>query len=148
MKKFKITNKKEKTWQDKKFVEADLTDEEDNLYERVSAWSGEFSGDIFEGELEKSPKGYWKIKKDKTANTNFRSQQMEKVMDRKEQSIGRTMDRKEESIALAGAQRDAVLIVVNLFGASQGYDEIEIKANVVKWRNWFLSDEFRTPPPF
>jgi len=143
--KYKITNKNNKEWNGKPFVEADLDDGGDEVF-KVSAWNNEFAGDYWEGELEKNDKGYWRIKKPKTGNPNFRTQQMEKVMDRKEQSIGKTMDRKEESIALAGAQRDAVLIVTRMFPPL--VDDNQIKTDIIKWRNWFLSDDFRDTPPF
>jgi len=149
MAKYKITDKVEKEWQGKKFIQATLVDAETgDEFPNIGAWAGEFSGEFFEGELEKSDKGYWKIKKPKAGNPNFKTQQIKEVMDTKRQDVARSMDRKEESIALAGAQRDAVLIVINLYGAGQGYNENEIKENVVKWRNWFLSDDFRNVPPF
>lgn len=147
--KYKIEDKIEKEWQGKQFVQATLINENGEEFQGVSAWSGEFAGEFFEGEIEKNPKGFWRIKSPPKGNPNFRTQQMEKVMSRKEESIGKTMDRKEESIALAAAQRDAVLIVTTLIDSDRFEGTvIDLKDEIVKWRNWFLSDDFRNPPPF
>lgn len=56
------------------------------------------------------------------------------------------IDRKEE---LASAQRDAVLITTTIMA---NYKEeaagMDIKEEIIKWRNWFLNDsEFNNPPP-
>jgi hypothetical protein len=66
---YKLTNVTPKTWQDKQFFEATLTDEANNFSEKVSAWNGE----IKEGqteidcELYKNAKGYWAISAPKKA---------------------------------------------------------------------------------
>ena len=84
----------------------------------------------------------------------FKQAQIEKTMDKKNENIGKVMDRKEESIRLASAQRDAVLIVTEF--AKPGGTSINLeggpdalKAEIIKWRNWFLNDsDFNNPPPF
>ena len=143
---YKITNKQNKEWQGKPFVEAELIDEAEASF-KVSAWAGEFAGDTWEGTLEKNDKGYWKlVSKKAVAGANFKSQQIDKVMGRKEESIGRFQDKKEEAIALASAQRDAVLIVTARGLATMSTDDI--KSEILTWRNWFLSAGFTEHPPF
>lgn len=69
------------------------------------------------------------------------------AMKKKEESIEKFQTSKEGSIKLAGAQRDAVLLVVAQ-GAEGATDEA-LKSAIVEWRNWFLNDEtFNNPPPF
>lgn len=69
----------------------------------------------------------------------------------REKSINKVLDRKEDSIAIAGAQRDAVLIVSSLI-SEHYYGDLKpdfLKEKIVEWRNWFLSDEFKkSTPPF
>lgn len=86
--------------------------------------------------------------------SNFKAQQIEKAVEKKNEAIAHFQDEKEKSIALAGAQRDAVLIVVQKMATSPdlldkvAWDEQLIKEEIIKWRNWFLSENFRLPPPF
>lgn len=92
------------------------------------------------------------------APSAYKGKQIEEAQVRKNEMIGKTMDRKEESIALAGAQRDAVLIVTTMIntlgkdylrGVNPGENLGEdMKEQIIKWRNWFLSEDFRNPPPF
>lgn len=77
----------------------------------------------------------------------FKAAQIEKVMDKKNESIANFQDKKEESIALMAAQRDAVLIVTKIINESWGDDAV-IKEKILKWRNWFLSADFKNTPPF
>lgn len=75
------------------------------------------------------------------------SASVKQAQERTEQSIGKTLDRKEESIKLAGAQRDAVLIVTAI--GITDITEHAIKHEIIKWRNWFaLSKDFNDIPPF
>ena len=88
---------------------------------------------------------------EKKSNSNFKAQQIEKVMEKKSENIGKILDRKEESIRLASAQRDAVLLTTTLIANTPAGDieEKEVRQMVIKWRNWFLLDqEFNNPPPF
>ena len=57
---------------------------------------------------------------------------------------------KEEAIALMAAQRDAVLLVTTLINSDTRKPDTEddLKMEIVKWRNWFLSDDFKEHPPF
>lgn len=75
---------------------------------------------------------------------------IDKAMDKKNESITKFQGAKEESIKLAGAQRDAVLIVTTMLDNHyEGYTETGVKEQIIKWRNWFLlSKEFNDIPPF
>jgi len=139
--KYQITNKNNKEWNGKPFVEADLDDGGDEVF-KVSAWNNEFVGDYWEGELEKNDKGYWRIKKPKTGNPNFRTQQMEKNMDRKEQSIGKTMDRKDISIKISSTMRDAVQLSI---AEGQPNEETIEKWRAWLWTNWDKEDKDYSP---
>lgn len=83
---------------------------------------------------------------------------IEKAQERKESSINRFADRKEHSIALAGAQRDAVLLVTTFYkdawskdpilSASETELDLIIKRKVVEFRDWIMSDKFTETTPF
>jgi len=148
MAKYQITNKIEKEWNGKKFIQATLVDEETgDEYPNIGAWAGEFSGEFFEGELEKSDKGYWKIKKQAKGNPNFKTQQIEKIVERKENSISKFQDNKEFSIMVASTMSGAVALAV----AEQEGDinmkdtPAPLSSSILKWRK-FLLDNWNVNP--
>lgn len=114
-----------------------------------------------EGELWQSNAGKWYLFPPKPITTPsgaprgsggaFKAQQIDKHETRKEGFIEKIVHTKEESIKMAGAQRDAVLIVVELL---RSYPPTEfpgqdfVKSEIIKWRDWFLSDEFQATLPF
>lgn len=108
-------------------------------------------GGTVEGDLWQSSAGKWYLFAPKAPKQGqggvFKAKVIEEAQVRKESSINRTMDRKEESIKLSSAQRDAVLIVTTFYKDS-GIDAQEIKEQIVKWRDWFLSEDFNTTIPF
>lgn len=64
-----------------------------------------------------------------------------KLMDKKEESIGKFQESKEVSIKLAGAMRDAVLIVTTMMQTDKVLGEaIDVKVEILKWRNWILDN--------
>lgn len=81
------------------------------------------------------------------ANSGFKQKQIEATMDKKNEAIGRFQATKEESIKMAGAQRDAVLLVTTFYKEKQLTDA-EIKTKVVEFRDWFLSEKFNEVIPF
>lgn len=112
------------------------------------------AGGEVEGEIWQSPKGGWYLfppRKPKTGgNPAFKSKQIEEAQNRKRGDIEHFQTNKEESIRLASAQRDAVLIVttqMNNWGESVNDNEL-VQKEIIKWRNWFLSDDFTNAPPF
>lgn len=108
------------------------------------------------GELKQNDKGYWNVYPPRSAKTtqgaSFKQKLISDVMEKKEASIERFQGNKEESIRLMAAQRDAVLIVTNLLpGYSNPNTELEdyedvIRCSIIRWRNWFLSEDFQSPP--
>ena len=65
-----------------------------------------------------------------------------KAMEKKQEGIRESMSRKEDSIKIAGSQRDAVLIVVNLYPELKDAPNKEraIKDEYEKWKAYFLGD--------
>lgn len=107
------------------------------------------TGQDVEGELwiSDAGKNYLFAPRKKLEKPNFMKKNIEAVMDKKNESISKFQGQKEESIALMSAQRDAVLIVTTIT-LGEETDE-EVKQRIIKWRNWFLSNDFRKDiPPF
>lgn len=126
-----------------------------NIFSDFPDFANIIPGSVIRGKLEQNGQ-YWNIisetqsKPRGGASGGFKQAQIEKVMEKKSESIAHFQDKKEESIALAGAQRDAVLIVTTMLAKSDSEWKTakEVEEQITKWRNWFLSEDFRTPPPF
>ncbi len=109
-----------------------------------------------QGRLWKSPANKWYLfppdaeKPHYGANNANKTAVMEKMMEKKEDSIKKFQNSKEDSIKLMAAQRDAVLIVNTLMAKDMGVTWIdsEIKKEIIDWRNWFLLGDFNDIPPF
>ena len=71
------------------------------------------------------------------------SNDIEKAMERKEQSINRFIDKKEQGMAIMAAGRDACMIVTAKLQHKLMPDE-EIQADIKKWSKWFL-DQYTKP---
>lgn len=67
------------------------------------------------------------------------SNDIEKAMERKEQSINRFMDKKEQGMAIMSAGRDACMIVTAKLGHKDKTDE-EIEKEIKKWSKWFYAE--------
>lgn len=98
--KYKLSNLTEKTWQDKKFVEATLTDEANNFSEKVSSWNGEITMGMTEidCELYKNAKGYWAISAPKKSGGGAG---IARSMEVKATNIAVAQDKKAENIKQA-----------------------------------------------
>lgn len=146
---YKISNKQEKTWNDKKYVEAELVNPDGELF-KVSAWNGEYDNkDEIECELEKNDKGYWKIvTPKKQAGANFKAMQVEKTMERKENSISKFQDNKEWSIKVASTMNKAVELAIAEIKDIKTLNTLE--QDILKWREWLWRnwdvDENQYPP--
>lgn len=112
------------------------------------------AGRVVKGTFWKSPTGkaYLFAPKEKKGGMNMSG--VKAAQERKSEMITKFADRKEESIALAGAQRDAVLIVTSLYGELENLpheDKAEvIKREILYWHNWLLNvpnkkDSFSSP---
>lgn len=148
--KYLIQNKVEKTWNDKKFVEATLLDSAEVEY-KVSAWAGEFDNkDEWEGELVKNEKGYWKLVSPKAqAGANFKTAQTEKLMARKEESIGQFQKTKEWGIMEASTLRMAVDLAIAELKDPTVLDSLE--EGISKWREYLVKSwdlDEKAKPPF
>lgn len=136
-----------------KITSMTLKDEVGNVTDKVDTFDPVTPGITIEGVIEM--KGQYKNFKStpttsKTgSNGAYKSQQIEKAQDRKSSDIERFQGKKEEAIKMAGAQRDAVLIVIELMkNTAMPFSEEAIGVKIVEWRNWFLSDDFEQHPPF
>lgn len=123
---------------------------------KVSIWSdfpnfaNLMPGAKISGELKQNDKGYWNVypPKSSASTGGFRgSGAIVKAQETKREDIKEAQGRREEAISLASAQRDAVLIVTH-FTEPSTMNSDDIKKEIVKWRNWFLSDDFKNHPPF
>jgi len=85
----------------------------------------------------------------------YKQKMMDEAVARKETSIKGFQESKEESIRHISAQRDSVLIVVNLYQEiardtvlTASEKDSAIKKKIIEFRDWFLSDKFKETTPF
>lgn len=94
-------------------------------------------------------KGTYKNLVDELAPPKFvKSTRMEQAMEKKVASIENAQSRKENAIQLAGASRDATLIVTTMYPELSNLDDKEevIKELWLKWQKWFLANHDNQPP--
>jgi hypothetical protein len=102
------------------------------------------TGSVIKGKLEQDGQ-FWKlitaIDEQKKGNPNFRTQQMEKVMEKKEASIEKFQESKNDSIILASTFRDATLLTVAQLGKlTIPIGEKEIEEMWLRWRTWLANN--------
>lgn len=116
-----------------KITSLTLKDEHGNTIDKVDTFDPVMNGETVEGEITESQygKNFKKMTPKAVAGANFKTQQMEKVIERKEQSITKFQDSKEQSIKLASSMSGAI----NLAIAEQNPSP----ENVIKWRKWILN---------
>ncbi len=113
-------------------------------YERVSIWPDyEGYAAVVEGAKlvgEVYQKGqYWNFKAaTKSAYTGGKTGAMTKVMETKAANISAAQDKKHDAIKMAGAQRDAVLMVTTFEKNSPFPTDIELKQKIEAWMKYFL----------
>ena len=84
----------------------------------------------------------------KSENKKSYSGGINKMMQKKEESIEKFQGTKNEAIKLAGASRDATLMVTTLFPILySNYREEDLKKKWNEWRDFFY-DEFNNVKPF
>lgn len=137
----KSENKMTKTGKPYKALEV----EAENETRKVSMWSNfpDFHnltiGSVFMGSMTKGEK-YWDLSyegADKPrggAYGAFKDAQIEKVMDKKNESIGKFQDNKELSIKMASTMRMAVDLAIAQYGDKTVLDTLE--QGIEKWRAW------------
>jgi len=100
-------------------------------------------GSEIDGEIKKNDKGYDnlysnEIKSGGGAGSAFKTAQIEKSMERKEQSIGKFQDNKEFSIMVASSMSGAVALAVAEYRDATILDGLD-KA-VLRWRQFILDN--------
>lgn len=123
------------------------------------------SGQEVEGQLWQSTAGKWYLFPPQPETTSggasrssggaFNAKQIEEHTIRKEGFIKETIENKERAIQMAGAERDAVLLVTTFYSPIWMKDPILeheldklIKDKVVFFRDWLLSADFTNTIPF
>ncbi len=64
---------------------------------------------------------------------------MTKAMDKKNENIHAAQDRKHDAIRMAGAQRDAVLMVTTFEKNEKNLSDVELRETIEKWMKYFLN---------
>ena len=127
--------------------------------ERVNIWSNapDFSnlveGSIMVGKMTKEGQ-YWNISFEgqnsaPRGNTGFKTAQIEKMVERKETSIGKFQDSKEFSIKVASTMSGAVALACAEFKDKTVLDTLD--QAVLKWRNFLWENwdkDVKDNPPF
>lgn len=122
-------------WQ---ITEMTLEDDQGVETSKVSTFENVINGGTIEGKIVTNDKGYLNfVKKPEAkavANANFKTQQMEKVMERKESSINKFQDNKEWSIKVASSMNKAIELAI------AQKDEIPshmtMQDTIIYWRKW------------
>lgn len=82
---------------------------------------------------------YWNLQDNKPkSGGNFKTQQVEKMMDKKAGFIKEAAKEREDSIKMAGSARDATLIITTFYPelADNPDKETIIKEKWTEWRKW------------
>lgn len=101
------------------------------------------AGHQINGILWQSPKGGWYLFPPKEKKNNSRGAYMEKVMEKKDQSISKFQGAKEENIKLASTIRMAVDCAIAEYGGAEVSTE-KLQRAVQGWRKW-LWQEWERP---
>lgn len=127
-----------------KITSMTLKDEQGNITEKVSTFNPVMTGEFITGKIVKNEKGYLNFMNELKAPSfaQNKTKQMEKVMERKEESIKTFQTNKEESIKISSTMRDAVLLAI-----AEGSPTSE---TIQKWREWLWLnwDKVDQYPPF
>lgn len=148
---YKISNKQERKSQTtgKEYVSATLTDEQGREYAGINAFNGEFNvSDTWHGELQQNGQYYNLVSPKMASGNNFKTAQVEKTMQRKEDSIARFQDTKEQSIKMASTLGKAVEIAIAEY--SNPNNLYTMQELIEKWRRYLWSEWENTSqyPPF
>lgn len=114
-------------------------------YEKVSLWSDSTPGytelainSKLVGEVTKNAKGYWNFKAEGAKVASRSAGAITKAIETKNNNIVAAQDRKNDSIRMAGAQRDAVLMVTTFEANAPFPTDAELKAKIESWMKYFL----------
>lgn len=125
-----------------------LIDEQGNETPDVSTFTSVMNGGTLEGRIVKNDKGYLNFVPKleapefiKKGNSNFKTQQIEKSMERKETSINKFQDNKEWSIKVASSMNKAIdLTIAEMKGELSKMDSGDVAEMILKWRKWILNN--------
>lgn len=134
----------------KLYQRADLTDSNGQFYEKVSAFNGEFQreGMAIDGYLESKDfngKLYYTFKS--KPSVGGKSAQIERVIEKKNESIANFQDAKEKSIQLAGAITNATNLTVAEANAGliKSDYRTRLRENIVFYQNLYKYPENINP---
>jgi len=121
----------------KEYLVMNLLDEDGKETQNVSTFNLEYTaGQEIEGEIVQNGNFLnWKAKLEAPAfikNSGYKTQMIEKSMERKENSIGKFQDNKEWSIKVASTMNKAVDLAI----AEKLTDPVDLKENILRWREW------------
>lgn len=132
-----------------KITEMNLKDEAGVITDKVSTFDNVMAGQVIEGQITTNDKGYLNFQSKKAeAKANFKTAQTEKLMERKETSIGKFQDSKEWSIKLASSMGKAIDLAL---AEDKEMNDESRKLSIKKWREWILRSWDIDPtdiPPF
>lgn len=118
-----------------------LTDETGKKEENVSTFQDVMMGQELEGVIsyneQYKSKEFKSTPKQPTNAIYNKTAQVEKVMERKEASIGKFQDNKDWSIMTSSTMRDAVLLAIE---ESKTIPDYNFESGVLKWRNWLINN--------
>lgn len=135
----KTGNTNGRAWQITKMT---LVDPEGKETEGVSTFESVMNGGTLEGKIVTNDKGYLNfIKKleapafiKQASNSAYKTQQIEKTMERKEQSIAKSQDNKEWGIKIASSMNKAVDVAI-----AENKDNITPE-DILRWRKWIWNN--------
>ena len=155
---YKITNKLNKQGQKGPYVSATLTDEQGIEYIGINAFNGEFNvADTWHGDLVKNGNYYNLVSPKMASQSNFRTQQTERLMEKKETAIRGAQDHKEYAIRVASTMSGAVSLAIAEFGTikdetTTAFGQVTpLETLVDKWRKYLWQhwdDPEKYPPTF
>lgn len=125
-----------------KMTKMSLKDEQGVVTTEVTTFDSVTLGGTVEGSIVQNGQ-YLNFKKalEKPNFMKHKEAQIEKNIERKEQSISRFQDDKEWSIMVSSTMRDAVsLAVAQNAGNFEGITREELASSVLKWREWLLNN--------
>lgn len=147
----KVASKTTKNAKPYKMLEVEVNGEtrKVNIWSNFPDFANIVEGSVITGKMSMDGQ-YWNISFENQApKSNFKAQQIEKAVERKEQSISKFQDTKELSIKIASTMNKAVDLAIAEIKDVRTLNTLE--ADILKWRewlwrNWDVSDT--QYPPF
>lgn len=114
-----------------------------NIFSDFPHYADLKEGSTIDGEIRKNDKGYDnlysnEIKPRSGASSGFKTAQIEKAMEHKEQSISKFQDNKEFSIMVASSMSGAIALAIAEYKDKTVLDTLD--QAVLKWRRFILDN--------